>query len=338
MARVLITGVAGFIGSTLARALVREGASVCGLDDLSSGKMENIEDLLPELDFVHASVLDREALDRCCRGVDFVFHEAAIPSVPKSVLDPVGTNGPNLDGTLLVLEASRRAGVKRLMNAASSAVYGDSPILPKHEGMLPEPISPYAVQKLASEHYLRSYARVYGLETVSLRYFNIFGPRQDPTSQYSGVLARFISQMLDGETPTIFGDGSTSRDFTFVENVVHANLLAAKAPSRVSGQVFNVATGTRVTLLQAFRAIQDITGYEGQPRFLPERDGDIRHSGASIDRSREDLSYEVVVGFAEGLERTIDWYRDQRTTPATVREEQQSGTASVDAGRVLQSA
>ena len=311
MAKVLITGIAGFIGSSLARALLREGAQVRGIDNMSTGRLENLDEIRDRIEFIRGDILDPHAVQAACRGVDYVFHEAAIPSVPKSVQDPIGTNRPNLEGTLIVLEAARHAGVKRLMNAASSAVYGDSPELPKCEEMIPAPISPYAVQKLASELYLTSYSRVYGLETVSLRYFNIFGPRQDPTSQYSGVLARFISLMLREQAPTIFGDGSTSRDFTYIDNVVHANLLAAKAPSRVSGRVFNVATGERITLLQAFETVRHITHFSGSAQFEPEREGDIRHSVADVGLARQHLGYSVKVPFAQGLERTIAWYRDQ---------------------------
>ena len=331
MARVLITGIAGFIGSSLARALLQQGAEVRGVDDLSSGKLENLEPIRSQIDFRHATIEDRSAMNDACKRVDYVFHEAAIPSVPKSVNDPVGTNGPNLDGTLIVLESARQAGVKRLMNAASSAVYGDSPELPKRESMMPGPISPYAVQKLASEFYLTSYARIYGLETVSLRYFNIFGPRQDPSSQYSGVLARFISQMQAGQAPTIFGDGSTSRDFTYIDNVVHANLLAAHAPAHVSGRVFNVATGQRVTLLEAYEEVKRLTGFTGEVQFQPEREGDIRHSVADIASSRQELGYDVVASFSEGLKKTVAWYREQAAS---------TSDASPDAGeaRVLQNA
>ncbi len=309
MAKFLITGAAGFIGSSLARAALAEGAEVVGLDDLSAGKRENIDGL--PMDFREASILDPQALRDACRGVDYVFHEAAVASVPKSVEDPLGTNDINLNGTLQVLEAARHAAVKRLMYAASSAAYGNAPEQPKRETMLPEPVSAYAVQKVAGEHYLSSYARTYGLETVSLRYFNIFGPRQDPTSQYSGVLARFISMMMRGETPTIFGDGLTSRDFTYIDNVVSANLLAARAHSSVSGRVFNVATGRRVTLLDAFEAIKQITGYKGGVNFQPERNGDVKHSLADISLSRDKLGYEVVADLHYGLEKTIAWYREQ---------------------------
>lgn len=317
MARALITGIAGFIGSSIARALLAEGAEVRGVDNLATGSLANLEEIRSQVDFRQEDVCDLAAMHAACEGVDYVFHEAAIPSVPKSVADPVGTNGPNLTGTLNVLEAARAAGVRRVMYAASSAIYGDSPELPKREDMLPEPISPYAVQKIAGEHYLASYTRVYGLETVALRYFNIFGPRQDPTSQYSGVLARFTSQMLAGEAPTIFGDGMTSRDFTYIDNVVSANLLAAEAPSeRAAGRVFNVATGRRVTLLEAYEVIRDITGYTGGLRHAPEREGDIKHSVADISRIREQLGYDVVTDFRRGLEKTIAWSREQQTVSA----------------------
>ena len=313
MATALVTGVAGFIGSSIARALLAEGANVRGIDNLSTGSLANIEAIKTQIDFRQADILDQDALASACKGVDYVFHEAAIPSVPKSVEDPIGTNGPNLTGTLYVLDAARKAQVKRVLYAASSAAYGDDPTLPKTEAMLPGPISPYAVQKLAGEHYLASYARVYGLETVSLRYFNIFGPRQDPSSQYSGVLARFISQMLAGQTPTIFGDGTTSRDFTYIDNVVSANLLAAKAPSHVSGRVFNVATGRRVTLLEAFEEIKRITGYTGTVNLAPEREGDIKHSVANISLAESAFGYKVVADFATGLEKTIAWCSETST-------------------------
>jgi UDP-glucose 4-epimerase len=271
--------------------------------------MANLDEIRRRIDFRQDDILDADAMDDACRDVDYVFHQAAIPSVPKSVVDPIGTNGPNLNGTLTVLEAARKAGVRRLMYAASSAAYGDSPELPKNEAMLPAPISPYAVQKLAGEHYLASYTRVYGLETVALRYFNIFGPRQDPTSQYSGVLARFISQMCKGETPTIFGDGSTSRDFVYIDNVVSANLMVAKTSAPVAGKVFNVATGQRTTLLQAFEEVKRITGYTGSVNFLPAREGDIKHSLADISLAQSTFGYKVVAEFAQGLEKTIDYYR-----------------------------
>lgn len=310
MSRVLVTGIAGFIGSSIARALLQEGATVRGLDNLSTGSVDNITGIRKQVDFRQADILDQAAVASACEGVDYVFHEAAIPSVPKSVADPVGTNGPNLTGTLHVLEAARKAGVKRVLYAASSAAYGDSPELPKTEAMLPGPISAYAVQKLAGEHYLASYTKMFGLETVSLRYFNIFGPRQDPSSQYSGVLARFISQMLAGQTPTIFGDGSTSRDFTYIDNVVSANLLAARATGDVAGKVFNVATGRSITLLEAYEQINRITGYTGSINRAPEREGDIKHSVADISLAQQTFGYRVVADLAYGLEKTIAWCRE----------------------------
>jgi nucleoside-diphosphate-sugar epimerase len=310
MSTALVTGIAGFIGSSIARALLAEGATVRGLDNLSTGNLANIEELRNKIDFRHADILDEQAVSDACQGIDHVFHEAAIPSVPKSVADPIGTNGPNLTGTLNVLEAARKAGVKRVLYAASSAAYGDDPTLPKTEAMLPAPLSPYAVQKLAGEHYLASYAKVFGLETVSLRYFNVFGPRQDPSSQYSGVLARFISLMLAGETPTIFGDGTTSRDFVYIDNVVSANLLAAKAPAAsVSGKVFNIATGRRTTLLEAYEVVKRITGYTGTILHAPEREGDIKHSLADISRAQQAFDYKVVANLAYGLEQTVAWSR-----------------------------
>jgi UDP-glucose 4-epimerase len=310
MSTALVTGIAGFIGSSIARSLLAEGATVRGLDNLSTGNLSNIEEIRSQIDFRRADVLDEHAVASACQGVDYVFHEAAIPSVPKSVADPIGTNGPNLTGTLSVLEAARKAGVKRVLYAASSAAYGDDPTLPKTEAMLPAPLSPYAVQKLAGEHYLASYARVFGLETVALRYFNVFGPRQDPSSQYSGVLARFISLMLAGETPTIFGDGTTSRDFVYIDNVVSANLLAAKTPAvNVAGKVFNVATGRRTTLLEAYEEVKRITGYTGGINHAPEREGDIKHSLADISLAQSAFDYKVIADLAYGLEQTIAWSR-----------------------------
>src|SRR5215468_10063240 len=249
MALYLVTGVAGFIGSSIARALLARGDEVRGIDNFSTGKRENIAEIANKIDVREADLLDLDAVHNACKDVDCIFHEAAIPSVPKSVIDPLGSNQANVDGTMHLLIAAKDAKVKRMVYAASSSAYGDTPTLPKREDMPPNPISPYAVAKLASEYYMTSFYRCYGLETVCLRYFNIFGPRQDPSSPYSGVLAKFITQMLHGEQPTIFGDGSQSRDFTYIDNAVHANLLAAKAPAdQVAGGVFNVATGTRADL------------------------------------------------------------------------------------------
>jgi nucleoside-diphosphate-sugar epimerase len=310
----LITGIAGFIGSSLARAVLAQGDEVRGVDNFSTGKQANLDEILREIDFRELDLLDLDALHNACRGVDYIFHEAAIPSVPKSVLDPLGSNRANIDGTVHLLIAARDAKVKRVVYAASSSAYGDTPTLPKHEAMLPNPNSPYAVAKLAGEYYMTSFYRCYGLETVSLRYFNIFGPRQDPSSPYSGVLAKFITQMLNGEPPTIFGDGAQSRDFTYIQNAVDANLLAIKAPaSQAAGQVFNVATGKRADLNQAFQLVKKITGYTGDIKYGPERSGDVKHSLADLSRTEKHLGYKPTVDFEEGLRRTVDWYRDQRT-------------------------
>lgn len=310
MSLYLITGIGGFIGSSLAQALLARGEQVRGIDNFCTGKRENLAGMLDRIDFREADILDLDAMHKACAGVDFVLHEAAIPSVPKSVIDPLGSNRANVDGTVNVLVAARDAKVKRVVYAASSSAYGDTPTLPKYEGMKPDPISPYAVAKLASEQYMISFYRCYQLETVCLRYFNIFGPRQDPSSPYSGVLAKFITLMLRGEQPTIYGDGEQSRDFTYVDNAVEANLLACKAPSaKVAGQVFNVATGRRVTLNETFQLLQPLTSYAGQPQYGPERNGDIKHSFADISRAKAGLGYEPVVDFEEGLRRTVHWYR-----------------------------
>ena len=312
MSTYLITGIAGFIGSSLARAILAQGDNVRGIDNFSTGKRGNIVELLDRIDVREADLLDLEAMKSACLGVDYVFHEAAIPSVPRSVLNPLESNQANVDGTLNVLVAARDAKVKRVIYAASSSAYGDTPTLPKHEGMKPDPISPYAVAKLASEQYMISFYRCYGLETVCLRYFNVFGPRQDPSSPYSGVLAKFITQMLRGEQPTAYGDGEQSRDFTYIDNVVAANLLACKAPAeKAAGQVFNVATGRRITLNETFQLLQGLTSYSGSLKYGPERGGDIKHSLADISKAEAALNYEPVIDFEEGLRRTVEWYRSK---------------------------
>jgi UDP-glucose 4-epimerase len=312
MAIYLVTGIAGFIGSSLARAILAQGDKVRGVDNFSTGKRNNIAEIRDRIDAREADLLDLDAMRSACRGVDYVLHEAAIPSVPRSVADPLESNRANIDGTVNVLVAARDEKVKRVVYAASSSAYGDTPTLPKHEGMPPNPISPYAVAKLASEYYMASFFRCYGLETVALRYFNIFGPRQDPTSPYSGVLAKFITQMLRGEQPTIHGDGAQSRDFTYVDNVVHANLLACKAPAgEVAGQVFNVATGTRIDLNEMFRVLKKLTGYPGEVKYDAERAGDVKHSLADLTRATKHLGYKPLVDFEHGLRSTIDWYRTQ---------------------------
>jgi UDP-glucose 4-epimerase len=301
---------AGFIGSSLAHAVLERGHQVRGIDNLSTGKRDNIADIAKNIDFRQADLLDLEAAKAACSGVDYVLHEAAIPSVPRSVKDPLESNRANVDATVNLLIAARDAKVKRVVYAASSSAYGDTPTLPKREDMIPNPISPYAVAKLTGEYYMKSFWRCYGLETVSLRYFNIFGPRQDPTSPYSGVLAKFITQMLSNEQPTIFGDGTQSRDFTYVENVVNANLLACTAPAdEVAGRMFNIATGSRIDLNETFRVLKKLTGHSGEPKYGPEREGDVKHSLADLSLARKHLGYQPAVDFEEGLRRTVDWYR-----------------------------
>lgn len=314
MANYLITGIAGFIGSALARALLAQGDKVRGIDNLSTGKQSNLSEILGQIDFREADLLDLEAVIKACSGIDYVLHEAAIPSVPRSVKDPLESNRANVDATVNLLVAARNAKVKRVVYAASSSAYGDTPTLPKREDMIPNPISPYAVAKLAGEYYLAAFWRCYGLETVSLRYFNVFGPRQDPTSPYSGVLAKFITQMLSGEQPTIFGDGTQSRDFTFVDNVVNANLLACKAPAEsAAGRVFNVATGTRIDLNQTFALLKRLTSYSGTLAYASDRAGDVKHSLADLSLAKKHLGYNPTVDFEEGLRRTIQWYRTEKT-------------------------
>lgn len=318
MAKYLVTGIAGFIGSSIARELVNRGENVRGLDDFSTGKWENIEEIKDSLDFRGVSLLDQAGVASACDGIDYVIHQAALPSVPKSVAEPELTHAVNVNGTLNLLLAARDAGVKRVVYAASSSAYGDSETLPKHEGMVPKPISPYAVQKLTGEYYMQTFSAVYGLETVALRYFNIFGPRQDANSQYSAVLAKFITQMQQGESPTFFGDGEQSRDFTFVANAVLANLKACIAPaSEVSGKVFNIATGTRFSLNQTYEMLRKIIGFSGAGKYAPVRTGDVKHSLADISLAQKHLGYSVDVTFEEGLRRTVEWYQQSAAQPLT---------------------
>lgn len=309
MAKYLVTGAAGFIGRSIAAALLKRGESVRGIDSFITGKRSNLAGL-EGMEFIEGDLTRPEDCARACKGVEVVFHEAALASVPRSVADPVSTNLHCVTATLNVLAAAKEAGVRRVVYAGSSSAYGDTPTLPKHEGMLPKPISPYAVAKLAGEQYMQAFSRVYGLETVTLRYFNVFGPFQDPTSHYSGVLAIFCRKMLAGEQPTIYGDGEQSRDFTFIENVVHGNLLAAEAPAeKVVGRMMNLATGSRITLNETFRILRDLTGYSGEPAYAEARSGDIRDSLADIHLAEELLGYKPVVDFREGLRQTVDWYR-----------------------------
>jgi len=305
----LVTGAAGFIGRSIAAALLARGENVRGIDSFITGKRSNLTGL-ESMEFVEGDLADPAVCAQACAGVEVVFHEAALASVPRSVADPVGTNLNCVTATLNLLVAARAAGVRRIVYAGSSSAYGDTPTLPKHEEMLPNPISPYAVAKLAGEHYMRAFSRVYGLETVVLRYFNVFGPYQDPTSHYSGVLAIFCRRMLAGEQPTVYGDGEQSRDFTYIDNVVHGNLLAAAAPvDKVAGQMMNLATGNRITLNETFAILCELTGYTGQPAYAPNRSGDIRDSLADITLANQLLGYSPIIDFREGLRRTVDWYR-----------------------------
>jgi nucleoside-diphosphate-sugar epimerase len=308
----LVTGGAGFIGSHIAAALMGEGARVRVLDDLSTGHRENLDEIGGDLDFIEGSVADEALLNKALDGVEVVFHEAAIPSVPRSVEAPRQTHIASIDGTFSLLMAARDNRVRRVVYAASSSAYGDQPTLPKSEQMLPDPLSPYAVAKLVGEYYCQVFTRVYGLETVSLRYFNVFGPRQDPGSQYSGVGSRFISSLLSGERPVIYGDGEQSRDFTYVDNVVAANLSAASAKD-AAGKIINVANGQRITLNELLAELKDLTGKQDvTAEYHEPRVGDVRHSLADITLARKFLGYESKVDLREGLQRTIDWWKESR--------------------------
>jgi nucleoside-diphosphate-sugar epimerase len=309
---VVVTGGAGFIGSHIAAAVAAQGGRVRIIDDLSTGHRENIDEIQGDVDFVEGSIADSALLEKVLADVELVFHEAAIPSVPRSVENPRQTHIASIDGTFSLLLAARDKNVRRVVYAASSSAYGDQPTLPKSEEMLPDPLSPYAVAKLVGEYYCQVFTRVYGLETVSLRYFNVFGPRQDPGSQYSGVVSRFISALLKDERPVIFGDGEQSRDFTYIENVVRANLKAAATTTGV-GKVINVANGERVTLNQLLAELKELTGRTDiVADYREPRVGDVRHSLADTTLAREFLEYESQVGLREGLERTIDWWKSSR--------------------------
>lgn len=312
MAVSLVTGCAGFIGSSVAEELIRRGQTVRGLDNFETGKRENIAGFREQMEFFECDLRDADAVMEACRGVDCIYHIAALPSVPRSVKDPRTSHTANIDGTFNLLEGARSAGAKRIVYSASSSAYGNQPGFPRRENIVPMPISPYAVQKLVGELYLQSFWQVYGLETVSLRYFNIFGPRQDPGSPYSGVMARFALQMLRGEQPTIYGDGEQGRDFTYIDNVVAANIAAMRAPAeKVAGQVFNIACGERHTLNETYRVLARLLHFEQDPIYGPPRTGDVRDSHADISAAREAFGYHPLVGFEEGLRRTVEWYRAQ---------------------------
>jgi nucleoside-diphosphate-sugar epimerase len=306
--RYLVTGGAGFIGSNTVDELVRRGHGVVVLDDLSSGKEDNLADVRSKITFMKGSITDIEVVQKAMVQADYVIHLAARTSVPRSVKDPVDTNRINVDGTLNVLVAARDNKVKRVVVAASSSAYGDTPTLPKSEDMQPVPISPYGVSKYVSELYAQTFGRCYGLENVSLRYFNIFGPRQDPDSPYSGVLSRFSAAFLDSVPPVVFGDGGQTRDFTYVDNAVQANILACEAPS-ASGRTFNVGTGQSISLNQVLQMLQKASGKTLETKYEPAREGDIRDSLADIRLAKEFLGYEPAVLFDDGLQRTYAWYQ-----------------------------
>jgi nucleoside-diphosphate-sugar epimerase len=308
----LVTGGAGFIGSHLAAALVERGARVRIIDDLSTGHRENVAEIGGDVDFVQASLTDSKAVSRALQDVELVFHEAAIPSVPRSVSKPTETHEASVNATFSLLLAARDQKVRRLVYAASSSAYGDQPELPKSEHMKPDPLSPYAVAKLVGEYYCRVFTRVYGLETVSLRYFNVFGPRQDPGSQYSGVISRFIAALKNREQPVIYGDGEQSRDFTFISNVVDANLRAVESTSAV-GHVINIANGERVTINEILEKLKKLTGrMDVQAEYAPPRTGDVRDSLADLALARSLLGYHPKIGLEEGLRLTLDWWKTSR--------------------------
>jgi UDP-glucose 4-epimerase len=312
LATYLITGIAGFIGSHLAEALVERGHHVRGLDNFATGRRENLVHIAAKIDLLTIDLADAERVARACKGVDAILHQGALPSVPRSVKDPRPSHVANLDGTFNLLEGARSAGIKRVVYAASSSAYGNQPGFPRVETMTPQPIAPYPVQKLAGELYMQSYARVYGMETVCLRYFNIFGPRQAPDSPYSGVIAKWALQMLKHEQPTTQGDGSQSRDFTYIANAVSANLLALEAPAaNIAGRVFNVACGERFSLNELYSTLARLTGFSKPPIFTERRAGDIDTSLADISAAQNAFGYKPLIGFEEGLAKTVAWHREQ---------------------------
>lgn len=310
--KVLVTGGAGFIGSNLAEELIRQGAKVSIIDNLVTGFRENLDEIQGDFDFVEGDINDDESLSRAIEGVEIVFHQAALPSVPRSVDDPAETHQMCVNGTFNLLLKSRGAGVKRFVYAASSSAYGDQPTLPKVETMRPDPLSPYAAAKLVGELYCRAFSSVYGLETFSLRYFNVFGPRQNPSSMYSGVISRFIDAVMTDQRPVIYGDGEQSRDFTYIANVVHANIKAAQATKGL-GETMNIANGARITLNELLETLKNITGKtDVKADYQQERRGDVKHSQADNARAIECIGYQELVGLEEGLIKTIDWWKSSR--------------------------
>jgi nucleoside-diphosphate-sugar epimerase len=314
MSHYLVTGGAGFIGSHLSEELVRRGHRVRVADSLITGKRSNLNHV-PGVEFLEGDLADQAFAERAVTGVDYVLHQAAIPSVPRSVKDPITSNRANVDATLNVLVAARDAGVKRLVFAGSSSAYGNTPTLPKHEAMPVNPLSPYALQKVVGEQYLQMFTRLYGLETVSIRYFNVFGPRQDPSSPYSGVISVFATALIENRSPKIYGDGEQTRDFTYVANVVDGVLRACEAPE-ASGEVINVATGGRISLNALFTSMREMVGGTVEPTYVETRTGDVRDSQADISKARRILGYEPIVSFEEGLRRTVEWYRTAVTAGA----------------------
>ena len=307
----LITGGAGFIGSNIAEHLVGQGCSVRVFDNFSTGKRANVESFAAKAEILEGDLCDAKSVQQAVRGVRYVLHLGAIPSVPRSVEDPLATNEANITGTVNLLVAARDAGVKRVVFTSSSSVYGDTPTLPKREDMPPSPLSPYAVHKITGEYYAAVFWRLYGLETVSLRYFNVFGPRQNPQSQYAAVIPRFITAILHDQSPVIFGDGKQTRDFSHVENVIYANVLACEAPKEALGQSFNIACGGRITLSDLVETVNKILGKNVRPKFDPPRPGDILHSQADISKAEKLLGWKPVINFAEGIAKTVAWYQRQ---------------------------
>lgn len=306
--RYLVTGGAGFIGSNLVERLLEEGHQVRVIDNLSTGKIENLQPFLDKIEFVHGDIRYLNTVLEVMRDVDYVLHQAALPSVPRSVETPLESNDVNTNGTLNLLYAAKEAGVKRFVMAASSSAYGESPTLPKVETMPTAPLSPYAVNKLAGENYCRAFYNVYGLETVALRYFNIYGRRQDPNSFYSAVIPKFVKALLQDKPPTIFGDGETSRDFTYIDNVLEANLLACKADKRSAGKVMNIACGERITLNELAAELAKLLGKDIKPVYTDERPGDIKHSLADISLARDLIGYQGRHKVGDGLKKTVDWF------------------------------
>ncbi|MFO7981670.1 MAG: SDR family oxidoreductase [Candidatus Aminicenantes bacterium] len=307
----LVTGGAGFIGSSLVRGLLKEGKTVRVIDNLSTGSIKNLEGILDQVEYIDGDIRDLSTIQKASESIKYIFHQAAVPSVPRSIENPVDSNQSNIDGTLNVLLAARDQRVKRVIYAGSSSVYGDTPDLPKKEDMKPHPLSPYAVTKLTGEYYCQVFSDVYGLETVTTRYFNVFGPRQNPESQYAAVIPKFIDAFLRGNSPTVFGDGEQTRDFTFVDNVVHANILCSKA-KKTSGEVINIATSSRISLNELISILKEITDRDIDPVYADPRKGDVRHSLADISRAQKMIGYQPIVDLNQGLRKTIQWMQKNK--------------------------